>query len=67
MKAARLEIEATKYEELLTKKDAELNLAKKNLILYAETIKKLEEKLKDKYNEASKKIEEESYMDLDED
>lgn len=43
MKSARLEIEATKYDELLTKKESELNLAKRNLYLYAESIKKLEE------------------------
>ncbi|KAL4467536.1 hypothetical protein ABPG72_004604 [Tetrahymena utriculariae] len=54
-KAVQVEIESTKYDEIITKKDAEINLAKKNLIVYKETIEKLEAKLNEKIEEFKQK------------
>ncbi|KAL4428886.1 hypothetical protein ABPG74_001373 [Tetrahymena malaccensis] len=54
-KAVQAEIESTKYDEIITKKDAEINLAKKNLIVYKETIEKLEAKLNEKIEEFKQK------------
>ncbi|EAS05309.2 hypothetical protein TTHERM_01020770 (macronuclear) [Tetrahymena thermophila SB210] len=54
-KAVQAEIESTKYDEIITKKDAEINLAKKNLIVYKETIEKLEAKLNEKIEDFKQK------------
>ena len=48
----KMELDVTKYEQMLMQKDAEINLAKQNLLSFAQHYKVMEDKLNDKLNQA---------------
>ena len=63
-KTPQKEVEILKYEEKLIKNEAELDLAKKSLLMYINHVKELEEQLEMMSNETERGFKEQEIIDL---